>query len=283
MVSEGTNNKLSWGTTLHSRLPLVDSFGATQKDRPTRMHSSRMRTARLLPVSPGMHCSRGDVPGPGEVPGPGGCTWSQGGTWSGGGGVPGPGGCTWSRGGGYLPKYSPLWTGFLTHTCENITLPQTSFTGSKNRNSMDKATSPKYSRNKNAFQWDAYRPLVDHMLKGGGGSPCLVQGGFSLPCPGGCQVRGGEPGPGGCARSQGGLPGPGGVLPAWSSGGGVLPALSGGVYQVRGGGGVPGLGGVPGPRGVVCQVPGVCAWSGGWYPSMHWGRPPVNRMNDRHL
>ena len=104
----------------------------------TRMHSSRMRTAHLLPVSPSMHCS-------------GGCTWSVwctwfgGCTWSGGmylvwgvylvGGVPGPGGCTlswgvylvqggctwfggwtWSwgvylPGGVYLPRYSsPLWT-----------------------------------------------------------------------------------------------------------------------------------------------------------------------------
>ena len=39
--------------------------------------------------------------------------------------------------------------------------------------------------NKNAFQEDAYRPLVDRMLKsaarGGGG----VEGGFSLPGPGG--------------------------------------------------------------------------------------------------
>ena len=94
----------------------------------TRMHSSRMRTARLLPVSPSMHCSgrsclvlgRGVpawVPG-GYLPGPGGCTWSRGCTcpvlgvylpgpggvpdWSGGctclinWGVylPGPGGCT---------------------------------------------------------------------------------------------------------------------------------------------------------------------------------------------
>ena len=43
----------------------------------TRMHSSRMRTARLLPVSPSMHCSQG-VPArgvylPGSVPA-GGCT-----------------------------------------------------------------------------------------------------------------------------------------------------------------------------------------------------------------
>ena len=43
----------------------------------TRMHSSRMRTARLLPVSPSMHCSRG-------------CTWSWGCTCPE-GGVPAPG------------------------------------------------------------------------------------------------------------------------------------------------------------------------------------------------
>ena len=66
------------------------------------MHSSRMRTARLLPVSPSMHCS-------------GGITWSSGGVPAGGylvlgvylvlGGVPGLGvylvlgGCTWFPGG----------------------------------------------------------------------------------------------------------------------------------------------------------------------------------------
>ena len=32
---------------------------ATQKQMITRMHSSRVRTARLLPISPSMHCSRG--------------------------------------------------------------------------------------------------------------------------------------------------------------------------------------------------------------------------------
>ena len=65
------------------------------------MHSSRMRTAPLLPVSPSMHCSRGGVPGLG------GCTWSRGYlVWGVHGprgvylvlGVPGPGGCTWSQG-----------------------------------------------------------------------------------------------------------------------------------------------------------------------------------------
>ena len=89
----------------------------------TRLHSSRMRTARTLTISPSMLCS-GGVPGlgGGVYLGPGGCTWSGGGvpgpggcTWSQGGGVPGPrGGCTWSRGGGgvpgpggYLVRYSP--------------------------------------------------------------------------------------------------------------------------------------------------------------------------------
>ena len=28
-------------------------------------------------------------------------------------------------------KYPPPWTEFLTHACENITLPQTSFAGGK--------------------------------------------------------------------------------------------------------------------------------------------------------
>ena len=55
----------------------------------TRMHSSRMRTGRLSPVSPGMHYSRG-------------CTWS-GGIWS--------GGCVLVPG-VYLSMYCPLWTRF---------------------------------------------------------------------------------------------------------------------------------------------------------------------------
>ena len=65
-----------------------------QKVFTTRMHSSRMRTARLLPVSPSMHCS-GGVPARGE-----GCTCL--------GGVPAQGwGCTCPEGvpaqGVYLP------------------------------------------------------------------------------------------------------------------------------------------------------------------------------------
>ena len=69
----------------------------------TRMHSSRMRTSRLLPVSP---WSRG-------------CTWSGGCTWSrvcvpGPGGVPGLGGVPGPGWGVYLPRYSPLWTEWQT-------------------------------------------------------------------------------------------------------------------------------------------------------------------------
>ena len=84
----------------------------------TRMYSSRIRTARLLPISPSMHYSWVAVYLVlGAVPSPGGCIWSQGsvpGQWGMflvPGGVPGPGGvsglrqggvpgprvCTWSR------------------------------------------------------------------------------------------------------------------------------------------------------------------------------------------
>ena len=61
------------------------------------MHSSRMRTARLLPVSPSMHCSQGGVPAQWGCTCPGGgCTW--------------PGrGCTCP--GGYLPRRVPAWGG----------------------------------------------------------------------------------------------------------------------------------------------------------------------------
>ena len=67
----------------------------------TRIHSSRMRTTRLLPVSPSMHCSLGRLPAQGgvsaQLPGgtcPGGVS-AQGGTCLGGctcpGGVPAQG------------------------------------------------------------------------------------------------------------------------------------------------------------------------------------------------
>ena len=82
-----------------------------QKLEKTRLHSSRMRTARALTVSPSILCA-GGVPVlgvylvPGGVPGLGGClllgvflVWGE---VSALGGVPGPrgvpdsGGCTWS-------------------------------------------------------------------------------------------------------------------------------------------------------------------------------------------
>ena len=58
----------------------------------TRMHSSRMRTTRLLPVSPSMHCSGGVYLVPGV------CTWSRGVYL-----VPGGYQVPW----GYLPRYPP--------------------------------------------------------------------------------------------------------------------------------------------------------------------------------
>ena len=75
-------NNQHYATEQHRMLQIVFKIG-------TRMHSSRMRTARLLPVSPGMHCSGGYLV-------PGGCTLCQGVYWS--GCVPGLWG-TWSKGG----------------------------------------------------------------------------------------------------------------------------------------------------------------------------------------
>ena len=91
-----------------------------------------MCTARLLPVSPSMHCSRGDVPGPRGVYLPGGMYLPR--------GVYLPGGCTCPGGvpawevylpGGTCPGTPPPWTEFFTHASENITLQQTSFAGGK--------------------------------------------------------------------------------------------------------------------------------------------------------
>ena len=94
----------------------------------------------------------GYLPGPGGVPAwswggtclvPGGCTclvggvpaWPRGGTCLAPGGVP-----AWSGrrvtclvpGGVPGQALPPLWTEFLTHASENITLPQTSFAGGNN-------------------------------------------------------------------------------------------------------------------------------------------------------
>ena len=83
----------------------------------TRLHSSRMRTAHSLTISPSMLCLGG------------------GGVWSLGRGSYALGGA-WSRGWWYPSMHwgrPPLWTEFLSHASENITLPQTSFAGGKNK------------------------------------------------------------------------------------------------------------------------------------------------------
>ena len=98
-LTKGTSEYRDYHVPNHLRKPL--------RITSTRLHSSRMRTARALTVSPSMLCA-------------GGCTWSGGSAWSQGrvylvpggmylvpGGVPGPGrsllrgcllpgGCTWS-------------------------------------------------------------------------------------------------------------------------------------------------------------------------------------------
>ena len=125
----------------------------TDSNTNTRMHSSRMRTGRSLTICCSMLpgggcllpggcliwggvCSRGvsgrgvSAPGGylvGGVSAPGGvcsqgCLVLGGGAWSW-GCVPGPGGCITACT-EVDPHPPPLWTEFLTHACENITLAQ---------------------------------------------------------------------------------------------------------------------------------------------------------------
>ena len=111
---------------------------------------------------------------------------------------------------------------------------------------------------------------------GGGGGACLVPGvcawsGRCLIWWGACLVLGGA-WSGGCLVPGDGWSG--GCLVRWATclvlGGACL--FLGGAWS----------------EGPACLVPGVPAWSqggaclvqGGWYPSMHWGRPPVNRILD---
>ena len=142
----------------------------------TRMHSSRMRTARVLTVSLSMLCGGGGgVPGPG-VPGPRGVYLVQGATWSSRGvpgpadGVPGPaGGCVPGLGGVPGLEGVPGPGGYLVGGCT----------------------------------WS-----------GGVPGPGCVPGsrGVYLVWGRGCTWSWGVPCLGGCAPSLGGVPGPGGVV-----------------------------------------------------------------------
>ena len=88
-----------------------------------------------------------------------------------------------------------------------------------------------YAYNKNAFQWDVYRPLVALISQ-----HALLRGVYLLGCvpgPGGCTCLGGVSGPrgvylvlAGCTCPEGctwsgGVPGPGGGVPAQ-----VLPSVN---------------------------------------------------------
>ena len=108
-------------------------------NKKTRVHSSRMRTTHLLPVSPSMHCSGGctlpwRVYLPGGVYLPKGVVPAQGGVPTRGctcpGGVPAWGGCTYL--GVYLPRGGvPAWGEYLSGsvpargcTCRGVYLPR---------------------------------------------------------------------------------------------------------------------------------------------------------------
>ena len=124
------------GKIIFNNLFWVDNFTFVML---TRLHSSRMRTARSLTVYPSMLCSggwgglfRGGGAWSRGVPSPGGAWFGEGGAWSWGGGA-------WSGAclvRGVVSQHAlrqtpppPPWTEFLTHASENITLPQTSFAG----------------------------------------------------------------------------------------------------------------------------------------------------------
>ena len=100
--------------------------------RVKRLHSSRMHTARLLTVSPSMHCAGGSPCQGGLLVG--GCLLARGGVSLLGRSALPKGGCLLARGvvsQHALRQTPPPWTEFLTHATENITLPQTSFAGGK--------------------------------------------------------------------------------------------------------------------------------------------------------
>ena len=94
----------------------------------TRIHSSRMRTSRLLPVFPSMHCSEGCTRSQGAVPGLRGCTWSKGavpstrGVYLVLGGVSGPRGVYLVRG-CTCPGTPPV--NRMTDRWKNMALPRT--------------------------------------------------------------------------------------------------------------------------------------------------------------
>ena len=120
--------------------PTYEFSKFSQKLLETRLHSSRMHTARLLTVSPSMHWAGGGVSLPGGSALPEGGLLAGGSALQGGvllvRGVPACRGGGVCLPGGMVSQHAlkqrpppPPWTEFLTHATENITLPQTSFAG----------------------------------------------------------------------------------------------------------------------------------------------------------
>ena len=147
VVCEIINNKYNWLRNYNTEFYFVSGraelhchFSSLLRDAsdihrfPTSIHSSRMRTAHFLPVSPSMHCAggvcswevcSGGVSAPGGVYSLGGVCFCS----SGGGCLLQGGVCLWSQRRtesqqaiGQIPL--SLWTEFLIHASENITLLQ---------------------------------------------------------------------------------------------------------------------------------------------------------------
>ena len=103
----------------------------SKKIKETRLHSSRMRTARSSSRHGGVSTplweqTREQAPPWPDLPQLPPWVWA----WRPPGQIPlvcGPGNLQ-----GMLGYHPPLWTEFLTHASENITLPQHSFAGGKN-------------------------------------------------------------------------------------------------------------------------------------------------------
>ena len=129
------------------------------------MHSSRMRAVR---------CSSRLLKG-GVSPGRGGCL--PGGCLP--GGLPGGWECLPSLSRGVSGRH-PLWTDFLTHTCENITFPQ-----------LHLRTLIITTHKRNLGQGNVFTPICHSVQRGEGelASQHASQGG--LPSGGVCIQRGG--------------------------------------------------------------------------------------------
>ena len=119
---------------------LNESLSTQREHQQTRLHSSRMHTARFLTVSPSMHCAGGSALPGGWVYLSGVVCLTEGVCLPGGFALPKGSPCRGSPCQGDLPCQEdggvPPCNG-ADSICENITLPQTSFAGGNNSDKCD--------------------------------------------------------------------------------------------------------------------------------------------------